>query len=96
VIARGRDLVVLALVSDGAELIADGSIHVYAPLRGRAAAGAGGDAAARIYCTCMQAQLLSIAGVHRTGEAALPPALFGHAVQVRLVDGELRVDALAR
>jgi septum site-determining protein MinC len=94
VYARGGDLVVLALVSYGAEVIADGSIHVYAPLRGRALAGAKGDSAARIYSTCMQAQLLSIAGVYRTGEAALPPALLGRAAQVRLSDDQLLVEPL--
>jgi septum site-determining protein MinC len=92
--ARGGDLVVLALVSYGAEVIADGSIHVYAPLRGRALAGAKGDTAARIYTTCMQAQLLSIAGVYRTGEAALPESLDGRAAQVRLDGDNLLVEAL--
>jgi septum site-determining protein MinC len=94
VYARGRDLVVLSLVSHGAEVIADGHIHVYAPLRGRAIAGAKGDIAARIYTTCMQAELLSIAGVYRTGEAALPAALLGKAVQVRLQDDQLVVEPL--
>jgi septum site-determining protein MinC len=94
VYARGGDLVVLALVNDGAEVIADGSIHVYAPLRGRAAAGAKGDTSARIYSTCMQAQLLSIAGIYRTGEAVLPAELLGRAAQVRLADGQLLVEAL--
>lgn len=95
VYARGGDLVVLSLVSHGAEVIADGHIHVYAPLRGRALAGAKGDTAARIYTTCMQAELLSIAGVYRTGEAALPPELLGTAVQVRLLDDQLVVASLA-
>jgi septum site-determining protein MinC len=95
VYARGRDLVVLSLVSHGAEVIADGHIHVYAPLRGRAIAGAKGDTAARIYTTCMQAELLSIAGVYRTGEAALPAELLGKAAQVRLQDDQLVVEPLA-
>jgi len=93
--ARGGDLVVLAPVNPGAEVIADRHIHVYAPLRGRAVAGASGDTAARIFTTCMQAELLSIAGVHRTGEAALPPELLGQAVQVRFSDDRLVVEALA-
>ena len=96
VYARGGDLVVLALVSYGAEVIADGSIHVYAPLRGRALAGAKGDTSARIYTTCMQAQLLSIAGVYRTGELAVPAALDGQAAQVRLDGDNLLVEALSR
>jgi septum site-determining protein MinC len=95
VYARGGDLVVLSLVSDGAEVMADGHIHVYAPLRGRALAGVKGDTAARIFTTCMQAQLLSIAGVYCTGEAALPAALLGKAAQVRLSGDQLAVEALA-
>jgi septum site-determining protein MinC len=95
VYARGGDLVVLAPVNPGAEVIADGHIHVYAPLRGRAIAGAKGDAAARIYTLCMRAELLSIAGVYRTGEAALPAELIGQPVQVRLRDDQLVVEALA-
>jgi septum site-determining protein MinC len=96
VYARGRDLVVLSLVSHGAEVIADGHIHVYAPLRGRAIAGAKGDTTARIFTTCMQAELLSIAGVYRTGEAALPGELLGKAAQVRLQDDQLIVEPLAQ
>ena len=95
VYARGGDLVVLAPVNPGAEVIADGHIHVYAPLRGRAIAGAQGDPLARIYSTCMQAELLSIAGVYRTGEAALPAELLGKAAQVRLQDDQLVVASLA-
>jgi septum site-determining protein MinC len=95
VYARGGDVVVLSLVSHGAEVIADGHVHVYAPLRGRAIAGAKGDTAARIFSTCMQAELLSIAGVYRTGEAALPPGLLGKAAQVRFSGDQLVVEALA-
>jgi septum site-determining protein MinC len=91
--ARG-DLVVLALVSYGAEVIAEGSIHVYAPLRGRAIAGVAGDRSARIYATHMQAQLVSIADVHGTGEAAVPNELIGRAAQVRLDGERLVVEAL--
>lgn len=94
--ARDRDLIVLALVSYGAEVIADGHIHVYAPLRGRALAGAQGNGQARIFATAMQAQLLAIAGVYRTGEAPWPAAVAGQAAMVRLVDGSLRVEALER
>lgn len=95
VYARGTDLIVLALVSYGAEVIADGSIHVYAPLRGRALAGAKGDTGARIYTTCMQAQLLSIAGIYRTGEAAVPAPLDARAAMARLDGDALLVEALA-
>ena len=94
VYARGTDLIVLALVSFGAEVIADGHIHVYAPLRGRALAGAKGDSSARIYTTCMQAQLLSIAGVYRTGEAAVPAALDARPAMARLDGDALLVEPL--
>jgi septum site-determining protein MinC len=87
VYARGGDLVVLAVVSHGAEVIADGSIHVYAPLRGRAIAGARGDAGARIFSTCLEPQLISIAGTWRTFETPLSADLQGRPAQVRL-DGE--------
>ena len=91
--ARGADLVVMAAVNNGAEIIADGSIHVYAPLRGRALAGASGNADARIFTTSMEAELISIAGVYRTFEKDLPADLAQKPVQIRLV-GE-RLDVLA-
>jgi len=87
VYARGADLVVLAVVSFGAEVIADGNIHVYAPLRGRAMAGARGNTSARIFTTCMEPQLVSIAGIYRTTEVAIPADIVGKPAQVRL-DGE--------
>jgi septum site-determining protein MinC len=92
VYAKGADLVVLAVVSYGAEVIADGNIHVYAPLRGRALAGALGDTTARIFTTCMQPQLLSIAGIYRTTETELDPEVLGKPAQVRL-EGEKLVVA---
>ena len=85
--ARGGDLVVLAAVSFGAEVIADGNIHVYGPLRGRAIAGARGNADARIFSTCLEPQLVSIAGIYRTSETPLPANVQGQPGQVRL-DGE--------
>ena len=94
VYARGGDLVVLAVVSFGAEVIADGSIHVYAPLRGRAVAGARGDASARIFATCMEPQLISIAGTYRTIETPLAPDVLGKPAQVRLDGERLVVEAL--
>jgi len=82
--ARGGDLVVLAAVNAGAEVIADGSIHIYAPLRGRALAGASGETGARIFTTRFEAELVSIAGVYRTFEAGIPESLAGKPVQVQL------------
>jgi septum site-determining protein MinC len=84
--ARGADLVVLAMVNQGAEVVADGHIHVYAPLRGKAMAGASGNTSARIFSTCLEPELISIAGVYRTSENALAPGIQGKAAQVRLSD----------
>ncbi len=84
VYARGRDLVVMAMVNAGAEVIADGHIHIYAPLRGRAIAGARGWPEARIFALEMKPELVSISGVYRTSEEALPEAVWGHAATVRL------------
>ena len=84
--ARGCDLVVLAMVNQGAEVVADGNIHVYAPLRGKAMAGARGNTQARIFSLCMEPELVSIAGVYRTSEIALAADVQGKAAQVRLSD----------
>ena len=84
VYARGSDLVVLAMVSPGAEVIADGNIHAYAPLRGRALAGASGREDARILTTCFEAELVSVGGVYRTLEPGTPKEVFGRPAQVRL------------
>jgi septum site-determining protein MinC len=87
VYARGGDVVVTAVVSFGAEVIADGNVHVYAPLRGKAIAGARGNTEARIFTTCMEAQLVAIAGIYRTAEVALPAEVAGKAAQISL-DGK--------
>jgi len=87
VYARGRDLVVLSMVNPGAEVIADGHIHVYAPLRGKAIAGARGDTGARIFSLSLQAELISIAGVYRTSDVALPDGVWGKPTQVHLDGG---------
>ena len=95
--ARGGDLVVLAMVSAGAEVIADGNIHIYAPLRGRALAGAQGDQKARIFTTSFEAELVSIGGVYRTFESPQSfGKLAGQPVQVSLVTDESKPDAEPR
>ena len=94
VYARGSDLVVLAMVSFGAEVIADGNIHVYAPLRGRAIAGARGDTSARIFSTCLEPQLVSVAGIYRTTETELPDNVRGKPAQVRLEGEKLLIEPL--
>ena len=88
VYAEQADLVVLGMVSEGAEIIADGNIHVYAPMRGRALAGESGDTTARIFLQSMQAELVSIAGIYRVFEQDLPPSLHKKAVQIELQDDE--------
>lgn len=85
--AKGRDLVVLSMVNPGAEVIADGHIHVYAPLRGKAIAGARGNAEARIFSLCLEAELISIAGVYRTSDTPLPAEVRSKPTQVRLEGG---------
>jgi septum site-determining protein MinC len=86
VYARGADLIVMAMVNRGAEVIADGNIHVYAPLRGKAMAGARGNTAARIFSLSLEPELVSIAGVYRTTEQELGPDVLGKPAQVRLSD----------
>ena len=94
VYAKGGDLVVLAVVSFGAEVIADGNVHVYAPLRGRAIAGALGNTNARIFAACMEAQLISIAGLYRSGDTAVPAELRGKPAQARLQGEKLVLEEL--
>ncbi len=94
VYARDADLVMLAVVSFGAEVIADGNIHVYAPLRGRAIAGARGNTDARIFTTCLEPQLVSIAGIYRTAEVAMPPEVASKPAQIRLVGETLLMEPL--
>jgi len=93
VYARGSDLILAATVGNGAEVIADGSIHCYARLAGRAIAGAQGDTSARIYCLDFQAELVSIAGRYRVFED-FPAALRGKPAQIRLDGEKLVVDKL--
>ena len=89
--ARGADLVLMAMVNAGAEVIADGSIHAYAPLRGRALAGASGNTKARIFAMVMEAELVSIAGVYKTFEQGWPSNLVKKPVQVMLQDDKLEM-----
>ncbi|MFT4195123.1 septum site-determining protein MinC, partial [Ottowia sp.] len=88
VYAHGRDLVVLAMVNAGAEVVADGHVHVYAPLRGRAIAGARGWPEARVFAREMRPELVSIAGVYRTSDEPLPAEVWGRAASVRLESSE--------
>jgi septum site-determining protein MinC len=94
VYAQGRDLIVRALVSYGAEVKADGDIHLYAPMRGRAHAGAQGRKDARIYCHSLQAQVLAIAGVFRTTDEPLPEGVAGGPAVVWLEGERLEIERL--
>jgi len=93
VYARGRDLVIVAAVANGAEVLADGNVHVYGALRGRAFAGALGDERARIYCSEFRAELVSIAGHYRVFEE-IPAQYEGRAVQIFLDGDKLKIAPL--
>jgi septum site-determining protein MinC len=92
-IAHG-DLIVLAAVSPGAELLADGNIHVYGPLRGRALAGIKGDANARIFCQQLAAEMVSIAGHYKVAEDLRRDPLWAEAVQMKLSGDVLNITRL--
>jgi septum site-determining protein MinC len=91
--AQNRDLTVCGGVGAGAEVIADGSVHVYGALRGRALAGARGDENVRIFCREFHAELVAVAGQYKVMEE-LPSELRGRPVQVWLEDGKLRITEL--
>ena len=88
------DLVVLAPVSPGAELLADGNIHVYSALRGRALAGLSGDTSAHIFCQSLQAELVSIAGLYKVNEA-FDVSLHKKNVHIYLEGDSLKMDVLS-
>ncbi len=90
VYAKGTDLIVVAPVSAGAEVIADGHIHVYGALRGRAIAGAAGDQSARIFTQRLEAELVSIAGRYLVSDA-IAPELMQQPAQVALIDDHLTI-----
>jgi septum site-determining protein MinC len=93
--AADGDLIVLGTVSAGAELIADGNIHIYGTLRGRALAGVKGDIETWIFCQSLEAELISIAGRYRISEQ-IDSTDWGKAVQIHLVDDRLVIDHLTR
>jgi septum site-determining protein MinC len=93
VYAQGSDLVVTGTVANGAEVLADGNIHIYGSLRGRAFAGALGDTGTRIFCSEFRAEIVSIAGHYRVFEE-LPKEFAGRSVQIWLDAGKLQIAAL--
>lgn len=91
--AEGGDLILLGAVSAGAEVIADGCVHAYGPMRGRAIAGARGDDTARVFCRSLEAELLAVAGVYAVADQ-IPAALRKKFAQAWLADGKLRIEAV--
>jgi len=91
--AEGADLIVLAQVSEGAEVLADGHIHIYGSLRGRALAGVRGDESARIFCQQLEAELVSIAG-NFVLQDALPKSLHKKPTQISLSGEKVNIEAL--
>lgn len=91
VVSKGGDLVVVASVSHGAELLADGDIHVYGALRGRALAGIAGDKQARIFCQSLEAELVSIAGIYRLSDAIEPTS---SPCQIFIQDDRIQIEPL--
>lgn len=96
VYARNSDLIVMGVVSRGAEVIADGNIHIYGPLRGKAMAGARGDVAARIFTTGFDAELVAIAGIYRVVDTKLSAELHRKPVAIQLEKDALHINALGQ
>ncbi|MFE0583582.1 septum site-determining protein MinC [Pantoea vagans] len=91
--ARDADLIITSSVSAGAELVADGNIHIYGMMRGRALAGASGDRNCQIFCTNLAAELVSIAGEYWIMDQ-IPQEFFGKAARLCLQDGALSIQTL--
>jgi septum site-determining protein MinC len=91
--AQGNDLVVLAPVNAGAQVVADGHVHIYAKLRGRAVAGAKGLPGARIFCQKLEAELVAVSDAYMSADE-IPPALRGKPAQIWLEDGECKAAPL--
>lgn len=91
VVSKGGDLVIAAAVSHGAELLADGNIHVYGALRGRALAGIAGDKQARIFCQSLDAELVSIAGYYCLSDVMKP---INGPCQIFLQDDRIQIEPL--
>ena len=92
--ARGCDLIITAVVNNGAAIIADGSIHVSSSLYGRALAGASGNPQARIFALAMEPELVSIAGVYRTFEDGFTPEMKGGPAQIRLAGDRIEIHSV--
>ncbi len=91
--AKDADLIIMAHVGPGAEIVADNNIHVYGPLRGRALCGVTGNSNSRIFCQSLEAELVSVAGNYKVLEE-IPEELFGKPAQIWFEDGRLNIDPL--
>lgn len=91
--AKGTDLIVKGAVGAGAEVIADGNIHIYGSLRGKAIAGASGDTSKRIYCYNLQAELVSIAGNYWLSDS-LQGKFWGKSACIKMQDDSLVISEL--
>ena len=91
--AKNRDMVVMAPVGEGSEVIADGSIHIYSVLRGRAMAGVSGDESARIFCKELHAELVSISGLYKVSED-IPAEMQGGSAMIRMHNEQLLIEPL--
>lgn len=94
VYAKGGDLILLAAANAGAEIMADGNIHIYAPLRGRALAGVSGDTSARIFCHSLEAELVAVAGSYRVFEDVIPQEIYKKSVQIYLDGEQLKITVI--
>lgn len=95
VYAKGGDLIILAAVNAGAECFADGSIHIYGPLRGRALAGINGDTSARIFCRSLEAELIAIAGHYQVKESIKSPSKPAESmIQIYLENDKIQITAI--
>lgn len=95
VYAKDSDLIVIGVVSQGAEVIADGNIHVYGPLRGRAMAGASGNSEARIFTTELDPELIAIAGVYKVIEETLPEQHHNKSAVISLHGESLKIESIS-
>lgn len=95
VYAKDSDLIIIGVVSQGAEVIADGNIHVYGPLRGRAMAGASGNTEARIFTTELDPELIAIAGVYKVIDEALPDRHHNQNAVISLHGESLKIESIS-
>ncbi|PHQ78891.1 MAG: septum site-determining protein MinC [Coxiella sp. (in: Bacteria)] len=94
VYAKGTDLVALSAINAGAECLADGNIHCYGPLRGRALAGANGNVNAHIFCESLEAELIAIAGHYLTQDQIKVPKIKEPLIHIYLKGDKLQIEGI--